>query len=719
MRYTFFLVFLLVAGCTTTREPIAPPVPAMVDVQGPGMVDYRVDELDFPAVRGVALPEIERVELPNGLVVFLTEDRSLPLVRASARIGMGSLWEPADKVGLAGITAGVMRSGGAGTLSSDALNEALENMGASVEVRASGDATFASMTTLAEHVDTVLPLFAAVLMEPQFEEEKIELAKTQAKSAIARRNDNPQGIATRELFKKVYGPDSPYARTTEYWTIDAVERDDVVAFHDAYVHPGNTFIALWGDFDAEAMGDKIRATFEDWEAEPGFKRPEPPAVDAPQGRAIYTIEKDDVTQSTVLIGHVGEVTLEHPDYFPLIVMNEILGGGFSSRLFQRVRSDLGLAYAVFGNYSADYETPGTFYSGTFTKSPTTVKAAQAMLAVIEGMKEQTPTDEEMRLAKDAFLNSFVFNFDTKAEVLNRQMTYAYYGYPDDFIQQIKAGVERVEAEDVQRVARQYLHPDGAKILVLGNSDDFDEPVRSLGDAEPIDITIPLAPPSESAAATIAWVDPEVLDRVLRALGGREAFAAIETLRYSGSTEAPMQGQTVTLQTDVAIALPDRVRVMQQTPMGEITIALNGSDGTIDTPAGSQPAPPALVDQVRAQLFQDLPYLFARAEELKVISLELQEDMPKVFELKAPGLTSPIKLWVDLATSRPLQLEMTVVGMQGPQQIVVEYSNYRDVDGLVIPFASSQTVDGEPGARSNYTTIEINPELDSSLFEIEE
>ncbi|MDX1420538.1 MAG: pitrilysin family protein, partial [Rubricoccaceae bacterium] len=712
---------LLLAGCATMQSQPSPnaPAPAEASPGAPTVADYDVEALDFPPVRDPALPEIERVELPNGLVVYLTEDRSLPLVRASARIGMGDLWEPADHVGLAGITATTMRTGGAGTLDPDALNLALENLGASVEVSASDDATFASMTTLAEHVDEVLPLFAAVLMEPQFAEEKVALAKTQAKSAISRRNDNPQSIATRELFKLVYGPESPYARTTEYWTIDAISRDDVVGFYERYVHPNNTAIAVWGDFDAAAMADRLRAAFGAWARAEGFVRPEPPPVEAALGREIVSVEKDDVTQSTVLIGHVGEVTYDDPDYFPLVVMNEILGGGFSSRLFQTVRSDLGLAYAVFGVYTADYLTPGVFYSGTFTKSESTVEAARAMLDVIEGMQTQPPTDEELALAKDSYLNSFVFNFDTKGEVLNRQLTYAYYGYPEDFIQRVKAGVEAVTAEDVQRVAQQYLHPDQARILVLGNSEDFDEPVTALGEVRALDITIPTAPPGGEPTVPTGDADAgaALLGRVFDALGGAGRFAAIEAVRYEAETEATLGGQTVTLQSEATVVLPERVHAVQNTPMGAITIVLDGDQAVIETPGGRQPAPPPLVEQVRSQLWQDLPYLLARADELAVTALDSDEGVERL-AIVAPGLAHPLTLGIDPETARPVRLNMVVVGAQGPQEIVIAFSDYQDVDGLLLPFATSQTADGEPAGSSRYRSIVLNPDVDPALFEME-
>ncbi|KPK40543.1 MAG: peptidase M16, partial [Phycisphaerae bacterium SG8_4] len=180
----------------------------------------------------------------------------------------------------------------------------------------------------------------------------------------------------------------------------------------------------------------------------------------------------------------------YPDYFALIVMNRILGGGFTSRLFRNVRSREGLAYSVFGSYSANYDYPGEFYVGCQTKSESTVYAIRAMLREVEKMRESEVTDEELALAKDSFLNSFVFNFDTRGEVVNRLMTYEYYGYPPDFLLQIKENVEKVSKADVLRVAKKHLRPDKVQILAVGRPQDFGEPLSSLGPVNEIDITIP-------------------------------------------------------------------------------------------------------------------------------------------------------------------------------------------------------------------------------------
>jgi predicted Zn-dependent peptidase len=202
------------------------------------------------------------------------------------------------------------------------------------------------------------------------------------------------------------------------------------------------------------------------------------------------IRKDDVNQSNIYLGHIGGLRND-PDYFALIVMNRVFGSAFTGRLFKNVRSREGLAYSVFGNYSANYNFPGVFYVGCQTKSESTVYAIRAMVEEVRKMTEAEVTDEELALAKESYLNSFVFNFDTKGEIVRRLMTYEYFGYPADFLQKTRENVEKVTKADVLRVARDHLRPDNVQILAVGRSQDFDEPLSVLGSLREIDITIPV------------------------------------------------------------------------------------------------------------------------------------------------------------------------------------------------------------------------------------
>lgn len=448
--------------------------------------------LKYPKLREIQIPEVERMTLPNGMRLFLLEDHELPLVNISLRIRTGSMYEPADKIGLASITGEVMRTGGTTTRTGDQIDEELESIAASVETGIGLSSGSASMSVLKQDLDTGLTILADVLMNPAFRQDKIELAKMWHRSMISRRNDNVGAIAGREYSKLIYGPASVYARQEEYATIDNISRDDLVAFHKKYYGPNNAMLAVWGDFDTKQMIEKIEKAFEGWQ-KVDLDLPKPPPVQYEFRKTVNEIRKDDVNQSNIYLGHIGGL-MSDPDYFALIVMNRILGGAFTSRLFKNVRSREGLAYSVFGAYSANYEYPGEFYVGCQTKSESTVHAIRAMIKEVEKMQESEVTDEELALAKDSFLNSFVFNFDSKGEIVNRLVTYEYFGYPADFLQKTKTNVERVSKADVLRVAKKHLQPDKLQILAVGRPDDFDEPLSVLGPVNEIDITIP--PPKQ-------------------------------------------------------------------------------------------------------------------------------------------------------------------------------------------------------------------------------
>lgn len=208
----------------------------------------------------------------------------------------------------------------------------------------------------------------------------------------------------------------------------------------------------------------------------------------------YVVDKTDVNQSNVYIVGLGTMR-NNPDYFALSVMNEIFSGGFGSRLFQEVRTKLGLAYSVGGGYGADYDHPGMFHVVAGTKSETTVKAAKAMMDQIEALKTKPFTDDELKRAKDEVLNSFIFRYDTKEKVLAEATKLEFYGYPADYLERYHDAVEHVTTADLERVAKKYIDTSKLAVLVVGNEQQFGTPLTELGMGapHPIDITIPGAP----------------------------------------------------------------------------------------------------------------------------------------------------------------------------------------------------------------------------------
>jgi predicted Zn-dependent peptidase len=683
-------------------------------------------ELDAPPLPEFEIPEAERVELPNGMIVFLIEDRELPLVEMSARVGVGSVYEPAEQVGLAAITGTVMRTGGTESVRADELNERLENLGAVVETGIGEVSGSAFMSALTETVDDVLPLFVDVLVSPAFPQDQIDLAKTQQKSSIARRNDDPQSIAFREFDKLVYGADSPYARHTEYATIDAIERDDLVAFHDRFFHANNTILGVWGDFDTNEMVTKLEAAFAGWEPEEGFERPPQPPVDAESSFGVFYAPKMDVTQSTVLMGHPGEITMAHPDYLPVTVMNQVLSG-FTGRLFQNVRDDQGLAYAVFGSYTANYEQPGQFYAGIMTRSETTVAGASAVLDEIEKLRAEPPGEEEVELAKDNYLNSFVFNFDTRREIVDRMTTYEYYGYPMDFLDRIREGVQQAGPEDVHRVADRYLRPDDLMILAVGNHEDFGEPISRLGAVDTLDITIPTGsgPEPEATGASIEQ-GQELLAAAAEALGGSAAFRAVETVRLSMTTSVRTpDGQQMSIGTTQYAAYPDRMRLEQSLPMGELIIVVNGGDITLRTPEGTMPAPGEVREQVNSMRWRDLIFLFAHAgdDELTVQHTgrqELGDSSVDVVHITPPAPATAFDLLLDADSHVPVAMYYEGRNMLtgAPARMREELVDYMQVEAVRLPGRIDSYQDGAAAAETRVEEIELDVELAEDLFTLE-
>ncbi|HFE51844.1 MAG TPA: insulinase family protein, partial [Bacteroidetes bacterium] len=234
-------------------------------------------DIKYPPLKPIKLPKVTRTVLPNGMIVLLVEDHELPLVEASMRLGVGGVYDPADKVGLAAITGEVIRSGGSIAHSGDEIDEALEQVGAIVEVGIGRTSGYATVSVLKEYTDLAFGILGDILEYPAFPEDKIELAKIEQRSAIARRNDDPMEVIMREFTRLIYGPQSPYARQPEYATIDRISRADLVAFHRRFFHPNNAILGVWGDFKTDEMIAQLKRIFGGWQKVP-FNRPSLPEV---------------------------------------------------------------------------------------------------------------------------------------------------------------------------------------------------------------------------------------------------------------------------------------------------------------------------------------------------------------------------------------------------------------------------------------------------------
>lgn len=700
MKNALVLIALATAAAQNGAGQTAAAKPAVAALP-------RVEDLKFPNLRQVKIPEVTTFTLPNGMKVYLLENHELPLVSGSALVRTGNLFDPPTKIGLAGITGSVIRAGGTKTKTGDELDATLESMAASVEAGIGETSGSVSFNALKENTDEVLAIFRDVLTSPEFRQDKIDLIKTQTRSSIARRNDDADGISDREFASVVYGRDNSYGWEMNYEHVDAIQREDLLAFYQRYFFPANVMLAVSGDFKTAEMRAKLEKTFADWtvkrEPVPAF-----PEVKRPAGATgIYQGTKTEVAQTFFNIGHLGGI-LKDKDYPAQSVMSDILGGGFASRLFLNVRTRKGLAYSIGGGWGANYGHPGLFRMGGSTKSASTVDSIQAVRQEVDKIRTEEVSDQELATAKGAVLNSFVFNFDHPRKILNRVVQYEYWGYPKDFIFQYQKAVEGTTKADVLRVAKQYIQPEQFTIVAVGNPKEFGKALSTLGTVKELDLSIPEpgAKPSASADPASLAKGKALLLRAQKAHGGAAVLAAVKDYTQSADVEINSGQGPMKIKQTVQFVSPGVLRQTQELPFGKIIVVWDGKAGWLLTPQGTMDMPPPVVKQVQGELFR-LPFRLLLSDQDPESTITAVSD--NAFRVTSKSGES-VNVELDTATDLPSRISYQSVGQSGPQQVTGILSDWRDVNGMKAPFRVTIEQGGSKFGEAVVTDAKVNTGL---------
>ena len=681
------------------------------------------EELTFESIT-FKPPVPEKRVLSNGMTLYLLEDHELPLFNINGLIKTGDIYDPADKVGLASIFSSVMRTGGTASREPDALNEELESMAAAVEVGMSAEYGTINLSTLAEDIEKGLEIFAEVLKTPAFREDKLELRKQQAVEGIRRRNDNPIQLAWRNFSALLYGTDHPFGRYSEIEGIESITVDDLKAFHAKYYHPNNIMLAITGDFNTETLIPQLEKVFEGWEpAEITF--PDVPAVDPTPKPSVNYIFKD-LNQTTMLIGHFGiKRTPDFPDYFALRVMNDILGeGGFTSRLMREVREKHGLAYMVGSIMPTTYYTnPGEWFAYSQTRTDKTAEAISLIIDVVKGLRDVPVPEAELQRTKDSLINSFVFGFESSAQIAFQQMMLAYRGFAPDFLETFTDNIAKVTAEDVKAVAQKYLHPDALTIVTVGNKDNFDRPLDEFGEVNEIEIEQPAPPPAEpmpeANEADMAKAK-EILAAAVEAHGGLEKLQAVKNMVVEARASANSPQGPMQIEGKSYYVFPDKFRQDLKMAQGEMATVFDGASGFVITPIGVQPIPPQMAATFKDAVFREtlwlLPNLSQNDIPIQYAGTEDVAGKPASILLVPQPSGEMLKLFVSEDTHYVVKLSYreTAQGVAVTRETLME--DYRDVDGVKVPHHVVQNVEGQPFSDSRITNITLNAELDDTLFQ---
>jgi predicted Zn-dependent peptidase len=451
------------------------PLP-QTGAEEPAPVDPRA--LTFDAVPFVPR-EPDRVVFDNGMVVFLLEDHELPLITIGALLRTGSWLDPPDKVGLAALTGTVMRTGGAAGIPAEAVDEALRELAAHVSIGIGRQFGSASLDVLKKDFKPALHIFARLLRTPSFDSAGVELAKLQAGERIRRRHDDPESLANREFVKALYGPAHPAAREASLESVERITREDLISFHGNTIHPNGMILGVAGDFSKDEMVATLREAFGDWEmgTVPDVAIPEVP--DGEGSRVIQFVNKD-LSQTHLRMGHLS-IKENDADYAPLAIANDILGGdSYRGRLYNEVRTKRGLAYSVGSELNAGTRQQGVWLLWAETKLPSTTEVLGQFMANIERMRTELVSDAELAISKEAYLNSFVFDFSSSSQIINHAMELEYDGLPKDFFQQLREAVVKVSKQDVLAAAKKHLVPDRVKIVAVGSGRILSNTLSAFG-----------------------------------------------------------------------------------------------------------------------------------------------------------------------------------------------------------------------------------------------
>ena len=700
-------------------SPIPPRPPARAGRGGAAVPEKpagaSLRDLKYPPLSTVQPPKLEVSTLPNGLKVYVAEQREFPIIGGAVMVRTGTAFDPPERIGLASIAGSLLRQGGTELKTGAQVDETLAQLGMSVDSSVGETAVMVTFTALARNAEPSLALLRELLTRPEFRQDRLDAAKTKLRDSIAHRTDDTPEFLRRELSGLIFGRSTPYGWQPDYAGIERITRTDLKKFHQRYFSPANMMLGVWGDFDASRVQAMVQKVFGDWPAGPG-PAPEPPKASATPAPGIYLAEKPDASDGRFLIGQPGGM-VNSKDYAALQVMARMFNR-LQQRITTRARTRaaasavriLGITVDdVRASWDAGFDHPGLFRVYGTCRAAATTEVLQAVLDDIEHMRTEEATDEELRIARSAVIDSFAASWDTGAKAFQRAMTLEYYGFPRDFPQRYQEAITAVTRADVIRVAKQYLNPAALTTLVIGNPRIFSVPLEKISpQVNRFDLTAP-APKnvvSESTDATIAE-GKRILQRAQAAAGGVEKLEAVKDYAIASEFQLdpaiPEIGGSKVPQTDRWIQ-PSVFRQDISLPTGRISAYSDGKAGWISTRQGWGALTGAQLKQLQGDLFRSyFRFLMSDRIEGRTVNL-VDQDLIEVTD--ATGQIARMEF--DPKTGLPARSTYDVPQAAGPPLMTEDvYSDFREVAGIKIPFRTVITQGGRKFADVVLTDVRIN------------
>lgn len=441
-----------------------------------GQVPDRSSPPALAAPRPLQLPAIQRFKLSNGLPVVFMEKRGVPIIQVNLMIKTGSAMDPPNQNGLASLTAAMLDEG-AGALSALELADAIDFLGARISTGAGAHTSSVALHTPVSKLAEALALMADIAVRPRFAVEELERLRKERLTLLLQWHDQPSTIASITFSRKLFGPRHPYGIPSigNEQSLRAMKVVDLKRFHETYYHPNNAALIVVGEIGRRELEKQLEAVFGSWKGRTTATVNWPDAEQVEQ-RTVYIVDKPGAAQSEIRIGRIG-VARTTKDYFPLVVMNTMLGGSFTSRLNQNLRETHGYSYGA-GSFFDMRPLPGPFMASSAVHTAVTDSALAEFFKEFKGILMPIP-DDEFEKAKNYLALGYADNFESVGQIAGMLADMIFYGLPDDYFNTYVENVLAVKKEDVERVAREYIVPERMLVVVVGDKAVVERGIRNL------------------------------------------------------------------------------------------------------------------------------------------------------------------------------------------------------------------------------------------------
>lgn len=702
MRYMKYLVFsalVVLAAC-------APKVGTQTSTTTTTPATFRSAAPKPGPARPVEIGEYHHFTLDNGLKVIVVENHKLPQISYQLTIDRDEMLEK-EKSGLAGI-AGSLLATGTTTKTKAEIDEAVDYIGANLSTNATGG--FAS--SLTKHTDKVLALFSEVILQPSFPQQEFDKLKTQTLSGLQANKDDPNAISQNVSRALTYGMDHPYGEITNEITVSNISLEDAQDYYKTYFKPGNAYLVVVGDITPEVAKSKAQKYFGKWSSgqAPEYEYSFPKTVN---NTAVAFVDKAGAVQSVINITYPIQMTPGHPDEIPARVMNTILGSGFSGRLFRNLREDKAYTYGAYSNLESD-ELVGSFSASASVRNEVTDSAIHEFLYELNKLRTEPVTKTELDLAKSYIAGAFARSLESPQTVAGFARRTLMYNLPEDYYETYLQKLQAVTVEDVTRMANKYVTPVNARIVVVGNKDEV-MPKLVVFDKEDgkVQLYDVYANPRKDEATMPVNLTPEqILNNYFTAIGGREKLDMVKSMEQTYSME--LMGMSITTH----VAQEDGKFYMAMTAPGMTLMkqVYNGEKGYVEQGGGRMPLEGNDLAAVKEQahIFSERDYT-KEGYALEVKGLEDVNGKPayKLQVIKPSGTKSTE--YYDKETFLKVKEVMAAEGAQQP--ITNEYSEYKNVNGVMIPHVLTISGAMPVPMVMTVTTVKVNEPVDQDLFKI--